>query len=108
MSDLFVIKMIQERIALKMGALELCCQAAEEMSELTQALMQYRRVEGKGQPTDKCIQEVRQSIQEEIVDVQICINELVFLLGMDYNYLEEIEQEKIARTVKRYGMEELP
>lgn len=105
MSDLFVIRMIQERLALKMGAPELCCQTAEEAAELIQALMQYRRVEGMGQPTDKCLQEVRENMQEEIVDVIICLKQLVFLMGFDYDYMVEIEQEKIKRTVKRYNLE---
>ena len=87
-----------------MGTEELCCQTAEELAELTQALMTYRRARGLGQPTDKSMPAVMHNLYEELTDSIICIKELIYRLGVDHDTLEYIEDRKIERTAKRYGV----
>lgn len=103
--EIYKLKPIQKQIAEKMGIDELCCQTAEEMSELLQALMVLRRVRGNGQPTNKTLPNTLHGIIEEIVDTQICLKELIYLLNISYDALEFVEAEKIKRTAARYHIE---
>ena len=106
MEEIFKLKPIQKNIAHKMGEEELCCQTAEELAELIQVLMTYRRVKGCGQPTSKKMAEVMYSMHEEVVDAVICIKELIYLLGLSDSTLEYIENQKVRRTTQRYGIKE--
>ena len=104
-TDLYVLKPQQEKITLKLGVGETLCQAMEECSELASACNQYRRtVLMRGQPTSKTPDEAITNLKEELVDAIICIKELIMILGIDYDELEKIEQEKIERTVRRLGL----
>ena len=104
-TSVFTLKPEQEKITLKLGQEEALCQAMEECSELATACNQYRRtVLMKGQPTSKTPDEAMANIKEELVDAIICIKELIMILGIDYEDLEKIEQEKIERTVRRLGL----
>lgn len=104
-TSVFTLKPEQEKITLKLGVGETLCQAMEECSELATACNQYRRtVLMKGQPTSKTPDEAMANIKEELVDAIICIKELIMILGIDYDDLEKIEQEKIERTVRRLGL----
>ena len=104
-TSVFTLKPEQEKITLKLGQEEALCQAMEECSELATACNQYRRtVLMKGQPTSKTPDEAMANIKEELVDAIICIKELIMILGIDYDDLEKIEQEKIGRTVRRLGL----
>ena len=104
-TSVFTLKPEQEKITLKLGQEEALCQAMEECSELATACNQYRRtVLMKGQPTSKTPDEAMANIKEELVDAIICIKELIMILGIDYDDLEKIEQEKIERTVRRLGL----
>ena len=104
-TDLYVLKPQQEKITLKLGVGEALCQAMEECSELATACNQYRRTAlMKGQPTSKTPDEAITNLKEELVDAIICIKELIMILGIDYDDLEKIEQEKTERTVRRLGL----
>lgn len=104
-TSVFTLKPEQEKITLKLGQEEALCQAMEECSELATACNQYRRtVLMKGQPTSKTPDEVITNLKEELVDTIICIKELIMILGIDYDDLEKIEQEKTDRTVRRLGL----
>lgn len=104
-TSVFTLKPEQEKITLKLGVGETLCQAMEECSELATACNQYRRtVLMKGQPTPKTPDEAMANLKEELVDSIICIKELIMILGIDYDDLEKIEQEKIERTVRRLGL----
>ena len=104
-TSVFTLKPEQEKITLKLGVGETLCQTMEECSELASACNQYRRTAlMKGQPTSKTPDEVMTNLKEELVDSIICIKELIMILGIDYDDLEKIEQEKIERTVRRLGL----
>lgn len=100
--EIYILKPTQKAIAERMGIDELCCQTTEEMAELAQALMVLRRVRGNGQPTDKILPDTLHDIMEEIVDVTICIKEMIYVLNISPDALEFIEAEKIKRTATRY------
>ena len=104
-TSVFTLKPEQEKITLKLGVGETLCQTMEECSELASACNQYRRTAlMKGQPTPKTPAEAMANLKEELVDTIICIKELIMILGIDYDELEKIEQEKIERTVRRLGL----
>lgn len=104
-ADLYILKHEQEKITLHLGVEETLCQTMEECSELVTACNQYRRaLLRKGQPTGKSHIEVMDNVKEEIVDTIICIKELIMILGISYDDLEKIEQEKIKRTAVRLGL----
>ena len=104
-TDLYVLKHDQEKITLKLGQEEALCQAMEECSELATACNQYRRAAlMKGQPTSKTPDVAMANLKEELVDAIICIKELIMILGIDYDELEKIEQDKIKRTSVRLGL----
>lgn len=104
-TSVFTLKPEQEKTTLMLGQEETLLQTMEECSELVTACHQYRRtVLMKGQPTPKTPDEAMASLKEELVDSIICIKELIMILGIDYDDLEKIEQEKIERTVRRMGL----
>ena len=104
-TSVFTLKPEQEKATLVLGQEETLLQTMEKCSELVAACHQYRRtVLMKGQPTSKTPDEVITNLKEELVDAIICIKELIMILGIDYDELEKIEQEKIERTVRRLGL----
>ena len=104
-TSVFTLKPEQEKATLLLGQEETLLQTMEECSELATACNQYRRaVLMKGQPTPKTPDEAMANLKEELVDTIICIKELIMILGIDYDDLEKIEQEKIDRTVRRLGL----
>ena len=104
-TSVFTLKPEQEKATLLLGQEETLLQTMEECSELASACNQYRRtVLMKGQPTSKTPDEAMANLKEELVDSIICIKELIMILGIDYDDLEKIEQEKIERTVRRLGL----
>lgn len=104
-TSVFTLKPEQEKATLILGQEETLLQTMEECSELASACNQYRRTAlMKGQPTPKTPDEAMANLKEELVDSIICIKELIMILGIDYDELEKIEQEKIERTVRRLGL----
>ena len=104
-TSVFTLKPEQEKATLLLGQEETLLQTMEECSELASACNQYRRTAlMKGQPTSKTPDEAMANLKEELVDSIICIKELIMILGIDYDDLEKIEQEKIDRTVRRLGL----
>ena len=104
-TSVFTLKPEQEKTTLLLGQEETLLQTMEECSELATACNQYRRtVLMKGQPTSKTPDEAITNLKGELVDAIICIKELIMILGIDYDDLEKIEQEKIERTVRRVGL----
>ena len=104
-TSVFTLKPEQEKATLLLGQEETLLQTMEECSELATACNQYRRaVLMKGQPTPKTPDEALDNLKSELVDAIICIKELIMILGIDYDDLEKIEQEKIKRTVRRLGL----
>ena len=104
-TSVFTLKPEQEKTTLLLGQEETLLQTMEECSELASACNQYRRTAlMKGQPTPKTPDEAMANLKEELVDSIICIKELIMILGINYDDLEKIEQEKIERTVRRLGL----
>ena len=104
-TSVFTLKPEQEKATLMLGQEETLLQTMEECSELVSACHQYRRTAlMKGQPTSKTPDEALDNLKGELVDAIICIKELIMILGIDYDDLEKIEQEKTERTVRRLGL----
>lgn len=78
-------------------------QLIEEMSELTKAICKYFRSNGKGQPIpDYTKSIVKENLIEELADVKLVLDQVVFLLGCNEEVLE-VMKEKINRTFGRMG-----
>lgn len=78
-------------------------QCTEEAGELIQALSKYRRIQqgDKTCRTDMCHAEYM--VAEEMADLEICIEQLKYLLG-NTEQIEQIKEEKVHRTEQRlYG-----
>lgn len=70
-------------------------QLVEEMAELTQVICKAERFD---------LETVRDHLVEEVVDVDIVLSQVKYLLGD--NAFERIRKEKIERQLKRIEMEE--
>lgn len=65
-------------------------QLIEEMAELTQVICKAERYD---------LDTVREHLVEEVADVQVVLDQVVYLLGD--NRIEQIRAEKIARQKRR-------
>lgn len=78
-------------------------QLIEEMAELTQAICKYFRSKGQGQPIPAYkISMVKQNIIEEIADVKLVLEQIIYLMNVE-DEVQEIMNEKIERTIGRMG-----
>ena len=71
-------------------------QCIEEMAELTQAINKFWRKEIPNRNNYKLLQK----IYEEIADVQICLDQLKYLLNC-YDEVEAMERYKLGREIAR-------
>lgn len=71
----------------------------EEMAELTQALTKYLRIRQSGQPVRKTMDEVKDSIKEELSDVIVMMIQLQYLFNIDNDTINQIAVEKLDRTM---------
>lgn len=71
--------------------------AVEEMSELTKALLKYRRKEAQG---SKDLEEARENILEEVADVIIMLTQLIMIYG-GRDLVQETIENKVDRQIKR-------
>ena len=74
--------------------------AIEEMAELTQVLTKYLRIRQSGQPVRKTMDEVKDSIKEELLDVIVMMIQLQYLFNIDNDTINKIADEKLKRTLK--------
>lgn len=74
--------------------------AIEEMAELTQVLTKYLRIRQSGQPVRKTMDEVQDSIEEELSDVIVMMIQLQYLFNIDNDTINKIADEKLKRTLK--------
>ena len=74
--------------------------AIEEMAELTQVLTKYLRIIQSGQPVRKTMDEVKDSIEEELSDVIVMMIQLQYLFDIDNDTINKIADEKLKRTLK--------
>lgn len=81
-------------------------QLIEEMAELTQAINKMWRVDATHcEKTDKSHIEAYKHIIEEIADVEICLEQVKWLLNIDESVLEEWKVMKIERSISRIEKE---
>lgn len=75
----------------------------EEMSELTQAICKCKRIRNYLSPDkgDK-MEVVTDNLIEEIADVKLVLEQLIYLLGCE-NAVTAVENQKIQRTLERIG-----
>ena len=86
---------------------ELLAQLAEESAELSQAALKLRRAIMGINPTPKTIANCEVSLDEEIADVELCLNELGFH-SEDHLFIQsEIMAAKqkrwLTRLLERHG-----
>lgn len=79
-------------------------QCTEEAGELTQALCKYQRIQQGDKTCQTDMIHAEYMIAEEIADIEICIEQLKYLL-VNSRQIEQIKVEKIQRTEQRlsYG-----
>lgn len=78
-------------------------QLVEEMAELTQAICKLNRVTVLGQPLPMVRKEaevIKDNMIEELADVRLVLDQVVYLLGCE-QVVDEIIQYKIQRTMER-------
>lgn len=74
---------------------------AEECSELAQAALKYARKLREENPTEKTKEEIIRSLNEEIADVMICVDELLEANVISHSSLESSMLVKRARVEAR-------
>ena len=77
-------------------------QLQEECAELIQAVNKLRRVNGNGQPCQKTVFQAEHELIEELADVEIMIQQIVYLLDCE-EVFEEFMKDKVHRTLIRMG-----
>lgn len=80
-------------------------QCVEECAELIQAIIKFRRTQGMGQKTDQDGMIAYLNIIEEIADVEVMIEQMIYLLKIDREDIEAIKKQKINRTISRMNSE---
>lgn len=80
---------------------DLLVQAAEEASELVQALTKYYRAMHGTNPTPITVAEARKSLIEEIADVNVAVEAVRLKLGISCDDIAEVEVAKIERWERR-------
>lgn len=75
-------------------------QLIEEMSELTKAILKKWRVNGEGMETSATKEDVEQNLYEELADVSVCLQELIYLYHCS-GIVNEVRIAKANRTIER-------
>lgn len=82
-------------------------QLIEEMAELTQAINKMWRIDAtKCEKTNSGHVEAYKHIIEEIADVEICLEQVKWLLNIDESVLDEWKVMKIERSIDRMSGKE--
>lgn len=77
-------------------------QLAEEYSELAQAALKLVRKMGGENPTPKTFEQCRSSLQEEMADVLLCIDQYLDEQESDFTvWVYEIKKQKLERWKQR-------
>lgn len=94
-----------KEIADKYGMFAQIGQTTEECAELIQSLNKYKRVLHVGQATNISETEAIDNICEEIADVSIMIEQMIYLFGVE-DTVQEIYEKKLERTYERMESED--
>lgn len=86
-----------------LGLQTLLFQTMEECGELIKAISKYNRVHGIGQKTEANIEDVYIDLLSEIADVEICIEQLTYLLE-EKDLIKKLKQKAYDKVSKRYGI----
>ena len=77
-------------------------QLIEEMAELTQAINKLWRIDNTNcEKTNMAHIDAYKHIIEEITDVEICLEQVKWLLNIDESAVNEWKESKIHRSMKR-------
>lgn len=83
----------------KFGKDILLWQMQEECAELIQAVAKYNRCRGIGQITEVSKQKAEQNLVKELADVEICLEQVKFLLNLDKD-VKQAKQEALDKATK--------
>ena len=83
------------------GKCEILCQLAEEAAELAKAALKLRRAIDGCNPTPVTREEAEKKLEEEIADVEVCLNVLGYHTDEHLFTQSEIMQEKLERWSNR-------
>lgn len=89
-------------IASYYGSTTQCSQCIEECAELIQAISKWDRAQSSGDPEK--VKTVVSRMVEEIADVRIMLDQLIYLYGCSEE-VDKMIDEKINRQIVRIGME---
>lgn len=76
-------------------------QLVEECAELIQAVNKYRRARGIGQATPVELMDAKANLIEEIVDVEVMLEQVKYLLHISEMDLLAVRDKKMSRTLER-------
>lgn len=98
-------KQISKNNAKALGKQTLLFQTQEECGELIKAIAKYNRTRGIGQKTETTEETAYENLIEELADVEICLEQLIYLLDAkeDVDQKKQIAFEKVAT---RYAVKE--
>lgn len=98
-----MIASISKRNAKMLGKETNLLQTIEECGELIKAICKYNRTLGIGQKTEVTTKDAYQNLIEEIADVSICIEQLIYLQGIE-DEVEDAKAKALVKVEKRYGV----
>lgn len=76
-------------------------QTQEECGELVKAIGKYNRTRGLGQKTEVSKEDAYYNLIEEITDVEICIDQLKFLLNLDNSVVRDCKVNKVYNRYRK-------
>lgn len=76
-------------------------QTVEECGELIKAICKYNRTLGMGQKTETTFDDALKNLIEEVADVSICLEQLIYLHNIA-DEVEEARREAFEKVRKRY------
>lgn len=92
---------ISKKNADKLGSIVNSLQTIEECGELIKAICKYNRVCGIGQVTETSYEDAKQNLIEELADVSICIEQMIYLLCFE-EQVKEAREKAFEKVRKRY------
>ena len=90
-------KQVYEQLIEKFGAENQILKCVEELNELGQVLCKL-----KSKSENKAL--VIKNIIEEIADVEIMLEQIKLILGIEESDVKRMKSYKLHRTVRRYGI----
>ena len=76
-------------------------QTIEECGELIKAISKYNRVRGLGQPTEVTLEEAYENLLCELVDVQICLDHVRYLMNIGVETFESRRLDAVIKVMNR-------